>query len=138
MGKNTPESTESGVGMLAVVQDFPPEREALAGVRELVCRVAWVDLEHPAVLVGSELATNAILHAETPYRVAMDTNDVIRIEVSDESPELPAVTSPPHRGWGLQIVDKLSAAWGASPFNGCRKAVWAELARSSQAPEARS
>jgi anti-sigma regulatory factor (Ser/Thr protein kinase) len=109
--------------------DFPPDSEAVAGVRELVCRVAEVDLDHPAVLVASELATNAIRHAATPYRVAIETNDVIRIEVSDESPEPPALTASPHRNWGLQIVDKLSAAWGASAFNGYWKVVWAEIPR---------
>jgi hypothetical protein len=123
-----------GVRMPAVVQDFPPESEAVAGVRELVCQVAGVGLGHPAVLVASELATNAIIHAETPYRVAIDTNDVIRIEVSDESPEPPPVTSPPHQGLGLQIVDKLSAVWGALPFNGYRKVVWAEISRSRDWP----
>lgn len=120
--------------MPAEVHHFPPEIEAVAGVRELVCRVAEVDLEHPAVLVASELATNAILHAETPYRVAIETNDVIRIEISDEFPELPTVTASPHRGWGLRIVDKLSAAWGASPWNGYWKVVWAEIPRSSEWP----
>jgi anti-sigma regulatory factor (Ser/Thr protein kinase) len=117
-----------------VVMDFPPEAEAVAGVRELVCRVAEVDLEHPAVLVASELATNAILHAATPYRVSMHTNDVIRIEVSDESPEPPALAPSPDRGWGLQLVDKLSAVWGASPFNGYWKVVWAEVPRSGDWP----
>jgi hypothetical protein len=120
--------------MPAVVQDFPPESEAVAGVRELVCQVAGVDLEHPAVLVASELATNAIIHAATPYRVSIDTNDVIRIEVSDESPQLPAAAPTPDRAWGLQIVDKLSATWGASPFNGYWKVVWAEIPRSSNWP----
>jgi hypothetical protein len=117
-----------------VVQDFSPDSDAVAGVRELVCRVAEVDVEHPAVLVASELATNATVHAATPYRVAIEANDVIRIEVSDESPEPPALTSPPRRGWGLQIVDKLSAVWGASPFNGYWKVVWAEIPRSGDSP----
>lgn len=88
-----------GVQVPAAVQDFPPESEAVAGVRELVCQVAGVDLEHPAVLVASDLATKAIIHAATPYRVAIETNDVIRIEVSDESPKPPALTPSPHRGW---------------------------------------
>lgn len=114
--------------------DFPPDAEAVADVRELVCRVAEVDVEHPAVLVASELATNATIHAATPYRVAIETNDVIRIEVSDESPEPPALTPSPHRGWGLQFVDRLSAVWGASPFNGYWKVVWAEIPRSGEWP----
>jgi hypothetical protein len=127
-------SNESRFQVPAAVQDFPPESEAVAGVRELVCEVAGVDLEHPAVLVASELATNAIIHAATPYRVAIETNDVIRIEVSDESPKPPGLTPSPHRRWGLQIVDKLSAAWGASPFNGYWKVVWAEIPRSGDWP----
>jgi anti-sigma regulatory factor (Ser/Thr protein kinase) len=117
--------------MPATVQDFPPEKEAVAGVRELVCQLAGVDLGHPAVLIASELATNAVIHAATPYRVAIETNDVIRIEVSDESPKTPAVTPSSEGGWGLQVVEKLSAVWGTSPFNGYRKVVWAEIPRSS-------
>ena len=120
--------------MPVVVMDFPPDAEAVAGVRELVCRLAEVDLDHPAVLVASELATNATIHAATPYRVAIETNDVIRIEVSDESPKPPALTPAPHRGWGLKIVDRLSAAWGASLFNGYWKVVWAEIPRSGEWP----
>jgi hypothetical protein len=113
---------------------FPPNSEAVADVRELVCRVAEVDIEHPAVLVASELAANATIHAATSYRVAIETNDVIRIEVSDESPAPPALGVSPHGTWGLQIVDKLSAAWGASPFNGYWKVVWAEIPRSGNWP----
>lgn len=119
--------------MPAVVMDFPSDSAAVADVRDLVCRVAEVAIEHPAVLVASELATNATIHAATPYRVAIETNDVIRIEVSDESPDPPALGASPHR-WGLQIVDKLSAVWGASPFNGYWKVVWAEIPRSGDWP----
>lgn len=86
------------------------------------------------MLVASELATNATVHAATPYRVAIDTNDVIRIEVSDESPQPPALGPSTHRGWGLQVVDKLSAVWGASSFNGYWKVVWAEIPRSGDWP----
>ena len=93
-----------------------------------------VDKQHPAVLVASELATNATVHPATPYRVVIESNDVIRIEVSDESPEPPALRASPHRTWGLQIVDKLSALWGASPFNGYWKVVWAEIPRSGDWP----
>ena len=120
--------------MAVVRQHFPPEAEALADVRELVCRVTGVDKQHPAVLVASELATNATVHAATPYRVVIESNDVIRIEASDESPEPPALRASPHRTWGLQIVDKLSALWGASPFNGYWKVVWAEIPRSGDWP----
>ena len=127
-------SDEMGFGLAAVVQDFPPESEAVAAVRELVCQVAGVDPDHPAVLVASELATNATIHASTPYRVVVETNDVIRIEVSDESPQPPTLEPSSDRGWGLQMVDKLSAAWGASPFNGYWKVVWAEIPRTGDWP----
>lgn len=70
------------------------------------------------------------MHAATPYRVAIETNDVIRIEVSDESSAPPALGASPSDSWGLQIVEKLSAAWGISPFNGYWKVVWAEIPRS--------
>ena len=64
MGKK--QCNESELALAVAVQDFPPDREAVAAVRELVCQVAGVDPDHPAVLVASELATNAIVDVSPP------------------------------------------------------------------------
>lgn len=95
---------------------------AVASDPELVERV---------LLVVSELATNAVLHARTPFVVRMSGGDgSIRVEVFDTSDGRPqpgdmdpsAVT-----GRGLGIVDALASTWGVEPAEG-GKWVWAELA----------
>ena len=83
-----------------------------------------------AVLVVSELVTNAVLHGTgtrtlrlvgTPWRV--------RVEVSDGNPVPPAARrSGADGGWGIRLVDQLATAWGVSPApNGGGKVVWCEL-----------
>lgn len=86
------------------------------------------DLKERAVLVVSELATNAIVHGGgVLYLQVFRSHGHLRIEVADASPKLPGrvkvnITS----GRGLQMVDVLANAWGseARPWG---KVVWAEL-----------
>jgi anti-sigma regulatory factor (Ser/Thr protein kinase) len=82
-----------------------------------------------ALLVSSELVTNAYQHGEgeIELRVSVE-DDHVRIEVIDAGHrQAPAVR---HRdteeagGWGLQIVDQLAAQWGV--FEGTTH-VWADL-----------
>ena len=82
-------------------------------------------------LVVSELATNASIHARTPYRVNVSDGDgTIYVGVEDDNPT-PAVmaeesdTSP--GGRGLRIVSQLSRIWGVARHPGDGKTVWAEL-----------
>jgi hypothetical protein len=88
-----------------------------------------------AALVVTELATNAVVHAHSGFRVTLTLRqDVIRISVHDDQP-LPAVggtdavavlpAAPLH---GLGAVAALAARWGADPA-GTGKDVWAELSR---------
>lgn len=93
---------------------------------------AWEATSHidAAVLVTSELVTNAILHARTAVtlRIAL-TGDLIRIEVLDENPRLPVVAPcPPEAtsGRGLALISTLSSAWGMENHDG-GKLVWAEI-----------
>ncbi len=83
-----------------------------------------------AVLLTSELVTNAIVHGGSSARVRMvGTRHRLRVEVGDDNPCLP---SPRERsdeatgGRGLAIVDALAWHWGASPDNR-GKVVWFEL-----------
>lgn len=105
-------------------------RATLAGWR---CVVSHDD----AVLVVSELVTNALLHGHgTPVVRLANDGGRLRIEVCDDSPLLPVS----HRvtrtsGLGLRVVEQLSAAWGASR-RGRGKVVWCELATDSRAPAA--
>lgn len=83
-----------------------------------------------AVLVASELATNAVRHTQSPFRVTLDrTGASVRIAVEDLSRSYPAL----HRqsgdatwGRGVFIVDDVSRAWGTEPLP-LGKVVWADL-----------
>jgi anti-sigma regulatory factor (Ser/Thr protein kinase) len=81
-------------------------------------------------LVVSELATNAVIHAGTPFSVSvLCTGSAVRISVRDWSPTPPllrtgGVTSLSGRGLGL--VAALADAWGVEPDSD-GKTIWAEL-----------
>ena len=111
---------------------FEPTSESVAAARLLVSPIrAWLSADVAACLelVVSELATNAVRHAATPYEVAVKVRPTLRVEVSDRSPARPV--RRPHdlhdpRGWGLQIVDRCAERWGveARPSG---KVVWADV-----------
>lgn len=83
---------------------------------------------HDIVLVGSELASNAIVHARTPFDVTIVADGVIRLEVTDRSTAVPVkIDSPDGRGRGLNVVDTIATRWGVevSPTG---KKIWVEIA----------
>jgi anti-sigma regulatory factor (Ser/Thr protein kinase) len=81
-------------------------------------------------LMVSELATNAVRHGRSMFRVGVSgTPGPIRVEVSDCNPRLPVEGGAPldaQSGRGLQIVDTLSARWGVREERE-GKTVWFEL-----------
>ncbi|MEU2393476.1 SpoIIE family protein phosphatase [Streptomyces sp. NPDC007369] len=84
-----------------------------------------------ALLVVSELVTNAIAH--TQGEVGMDLTlaaDRLRIAVNDASPRSPvkpvSVSWESTGGRGLLIVEATTMAWGSVPLSG-GKQVWAEI-----------
>lgn len=84
-----------------------------------------------AAQVVSELATNATLHARSPYTVTISVDgQCLRLEVGDASP-LPLHArqygSSATTGRGLHIVSTLSHEWGVTT-QGTGKTVWALLA----------
>jgi hypothetical protein len=81
--------------------------------------------------VASELATNAVLHADSPFRVSVDRSiGVVCIAIQDAVEGL-AEQQPPSRdemtGRGMAIVNALSRRWGCDALP-AGKVVWAELA----------
>ncbi|MEV4949034.1 ATP-binding protein [Streptomyces sp. NPDC053755] len=93
-----------------------------------------------ALLLVSEVVTNACTHGGRPYELSLDhTYGRLLVQVSDTSPVRPHPHGP-HRatrssGHGLYLLDRLSAAWGCLPRSG-GKAVWFEVdVRRGPAPE---
>ncbi|MGW7463349.1 ATP-binding protein [Streptomyces xantholiticus] len=88
-------------------------------------------VEDAALVVLSELVTNAVRHARVPSGREIETRyvrqaDGVRIEVHDAAEERPAARIPGESGgWGLGLVDKLSDRWGVDDRDGVGKAVWA-------------
>lgn len=85
-------------------------------VRALVAQ-ACADWELPghqeaATSVASELATNAFVHGRGELAVSLSLDERgLRIAVRDDGDGRPALVED---GYGLRLVDRLSAAWGIS------------------------
>jgi two-component sensor histidine kinase len=118
-------------------ENFEPDLGSLKGAREFVSdkvSAASVDMD-VLVLLTSELVTNAVAHAHTPYSVVVDSAPTtIRIEVWDSDPHTPKVSAPSvyaEKGRGMMLVTVLAKAWGVDQQqNG--KSVWFELAVNAQ------
>lgn len=118
---------------------LPPVRSAVAAARrhvERACREWHLEaLEDNALLLTSEVVTNAILHGTGAVRLQMHRSaSRLRIEVGDDDPELPSAQDSGNAlesGRGLMIVNTLSTDWGAEQL-GAGKIVWFELAAPSE------
>jgi two-component sensor histidine kinase len=112
---------------------FPLHMHSVGAARHFVTdSLEAVPTDHfAAALLVSELAANAVAHAETPFAVHVERRaDVVHIEVVNDAPELVAsMTQHPSErgGFGLQLVDRLSEHWGTES-EGDKKVVWFELA----------
>lgn len=103
------------------------------------------DVSCTVALLVAELAANAVCHGRVPgrdfhLRLTFEARTrLIRMEVSDASPDHPPTDSPTlspdaESGRGLLLVDILATRWGATPRTPIGKVVWAEVAADS-APE---
>ena len=80
-------------------------------------------------LVVSELATNALVHARTPFTVSLKALErSVLLMVEDGSTVGPLFVAPRDLdvgGRGLRIVQVVSRDWGVSMDAGGGKSVWA-------------
>ncbi|TGZ12713.1 hypothetical protein DV517_67970 [Streptomyces sp. S816] len=105
-------------------------------VRDTLQGWGFADIVDDAVVLTSELVTNAVVHAGTHAEVlCLRTADGVRIEVSDQYPErevpLQNSASPmasPDRegGRGLQLCAALASRWGVD-YTPTHKHVWFQL-----------
>ncbi|MFF7234707.1 SpoIIE family protein phosphatase [Streptomyces collinus] len=105
-------------------------------VRDTLQGWGFADVVDDAVVLTSELVTNAVVHAGTHAEVlCLRTEDGVRVEVSDRYPERevpvqgsPAAMGSPDRegGRGLQLCAALAARWGVD-YTPTHKNVWFQL-----------
>ncbi|MFF5436667.1 SpoIIE family protein phosphatase [Streptomyces achromogenes] len=105
-------------------------------VRDTLQGWGFADIVDDAVVLTSELVTNAVVHAGTHADVlCLRTEDGVRIEVSDRYPEreVPLQSSAvsmgsPDRegGRGLQLCAALATRWGVD-YTPTHKNVWFQL-----------
>ena len=114
---------------------FPAEAESASKTRDFISQhLAEHNLSYlgdGVRLVASELATNAMLHARTPFTVSLEQlARGVLLTVRDGSPSAPesveAKVMDTH-GRGLFLVDYTSDDWGVTEEPGASKSVWASF-----------
>ncbi|MEV0323130.1 SpoIIE family protein phosphatase [Streptomyces sp. NPDC050658] len=132
--------TRSSVITARAAATFDPVGRSVATARSFVRDTlqgwGFTDIVDDAVVLTSELVTNAVVHAGTAADVlCLRTEDAVRIEVSDRYPEreIPLQQSvvnmgSPDRegGRGLQLCAALATRWGVD-YTPTHKQVWFQL-----------
>ncbi|WP_369213787.1 ATP-binding protein, partial [Streptomyces flavofungini] len=132
--------TRSAVITARAAATFDPVGRSVATARSFVRDTlqgwGFTDIVDDAVVLTSELVTNAVVHAGTAADVlCLRTEDAARIEVSDRYPEreIPLQQSSvnmgsPDRegGRGLQLCAALATRWGVE-YTPTHKQVWFQL-----------
>ena len=131
-----PDSPSAQAGVPDAVRTFGFSREAPATARHFavatVCEWGLADVADDAALVVTELAANAIVHAQSGFTVVLSPRgNLLRIAVRDRCP-LPAegqaalMPIPLH---GLGAVDALAIRWGVESLGNAGKTVWVDVRR---------
>ncbi|NGO13567.1 SpoIIE family protein phosphatase [Streptomyces sp. HC44] len=132
--------TRSAVITARAAASFDPVGRSVATARSFVRDTlqgwGFSDIVDDAVVLTSELVTNAVVHAGTSADVlCLRTDDGVRIEVADRYPEreipLQATAvnmgSPDREGGrGLQLCAALATCWGVQ-YTPTHKQVWFQL-----------
>jgi PAS domain S-box-containing protein len=128
-------SDDPAPGVHRMPFELKPESAALtrgftAGVLD---GAGWRDQVDTAVLLVSELVTNAIRHARGPCALTVKLgDDEVELSVEDGDPQVPiarAARRLEESGRGLLLVGALADRWGVRAISG-GKAIWFSLARS--------
>jgi anti-sigma regulatory factor (Ser/Thr protein kinase) len=127
---------------LELSASFPGTPAGARAARQFVRDALTVSdhqLRDTILLLTSEVATNAVRHAGSEFRVGIEPldNDGVRVEVADHSAEAPqprAASPDATSGRGLNVVDALASAWGVDTQQD-GKVVWFEVRPVSPRPE---
>lgn len=107
-------------------------RQARQATRAALAAWQLAYLEETAVLLVSELVTNAVRHARHTSVIGLKlktTETWLRIEIVDADPRWPQLRTPTgfdESGFGFVLVESLAGKWGVHEV-AAGKAVWAEL-----------
>jgi len=121
--------------MSRLERELPQSRQApalaRAFLREASCGAHRAAVVDEAVLLVSEVVTNAVLHGGPPITVAVDCDGGgLQVLVRDGSPRLlqrRQANEDDEGGRGLELVDLLSSEWGVQPEPPDGKHVWFRL-----------
>jgi anti-sigma regulatory factor (Ser/Thr protein kinase) len=122
-------------GLITRLQ-LPPEPSSAGVARRFVASslAAGDEVGELAVLLVSELASNAVLHARTPFELVVDNDAArLRVEVHDTNPTMPMLkdyVAESVTGRGLHMVASSADNWGFEARHD-GKIVWFELAHPS-------
>lgn len=93
-------------------------------------------IQDDALLLISELVTNAVMHGGSPIVLGIECEETgMRVRVRDGSPSAPVVRHPAptdEGGRGMSLLDLLTDTWGVGPIadeHGVGKQVWFLLGR---------
>jgi anti-sigma regulatory factor (Ser/Thr protein kinase) len=108
--------------------------EARRFVKETVAPATPTQVLDDAMLLTSELVTNAVRHAghtsDDPIELTVSVDDdVLRVSVRDRGPGFDPSEVPVRSeegGWGLNLVRRLSSRWGVTPADDGTD-VWFEI-----------
>jgi hypothetical protein len=125
-----------GVAPLELARTFSPvglgPTEARRFVTDTLAAWGHLGLVEDAAVITTELATNAVVHAQTEFTVSVcrRPDGTIRVTVADGSPEPPRQRHPEPfdgSGRGLRLVAAIATGWGTDALTD-GKVVWAQLA----------
>jgi anti-sigma regulatory factor (Ser/Thr protein kinase) len=146
VGALAPEGSDDDVAVLvACVPDQPDHPSASLAIEDDVRAVhrarsfvratleAWAlpeSLARDAILLVSEMVTNAIVHGRAPIQLRLRRAPAhLLLEVSDTATAIPRKLRPTAddvHGRGLQLVAIMADQWGTRPIRD-GKSVWCEL-----------